>query len=833
MNSSKYVHSSDPNAESASSKTSTTEFKETRKSITLQQPQKKNTSDTDYVTVNRHLVFVPVIPANIGEHAKAKLAAQSMSKDFRQSMRLRSRRSVIGSHLLLALLYIGFLFNELLSSNGSAGIATNFKTVAPVARAVQIVLALNISFLATRESWIQSQTSSNALYLFLILFKQLITGSLQLMQVIPDYGQLLTDQACMWTFLPLHPLLAGIISSSVWLAYGLSKWSGLASNMPALNPFILIGVGLIQSYGHFRRYHGMMNGFLEAKRVDIQRILMSTESSKCDDLLRSMLPPSIIIKLELGESITPERFDSVTVMFTEICHFSGISRRASAHELVNVLNDVFTTFDELIDKWSVYKVETVCQVYMAVAGCPKRFADHASEAANLALEMIQCIQYMAGGSATLPSEELMSSKLTERRARVMSFMGDERLQIHVGLNSGPVRAGVVGINNPRFKLFGDTVNTASRMESTCEPGRVQVSPTTFELLQKSQKYAFDLQKRGEIQVKGKGTMTTHYVCSVDQIKTTTVVVAAPAPASTAASKEVLATSSPALRRKQSASLMDAQAKQMRAFHQMSKGAADIEGQQIDEPKDNDRVGSVLDSSNCTLLYLRARRIALLTIESDIDLETLKALEDDACLYRLAMFPSRVKWLQLKILILLMGLSFVMSLTDYTVFLSGAMNQERQVMTLLRNAVVIPVLVVLLMSCRSEAWFMKHGEKFALFTGFVAAAVCLVTIFIVYNGDPGIAAAMCILVLDVELLRLPLRVMMTVVLLLIYSVMIFMSRDSAILATIAMITLVCALFALAIHGQEHFNHLADCERRDLEMQTKQLQTVRRFVPTSAT
>ena len=146
------------------------------------------------------------------------------------------------------------------------------------------------------------------------------------------------------------------------------------------------------------------------------------------------------------------------------------------------------------------------------------------------------------------------------------------------------------------------------------------------------------------------------------------------------------------------------------------------------------------------------------------------------------------------------------------------------MTLLRNAVAIPVFIVLLITCRSEAWFAKNGEMFSIAATFIATAVMMMTIFVVYSGDPGIAAAMCILVLDVELLRLPWRTMLMLMLLLFYTVMIFISRGTGVVATLATPYMVCGLFLLAIHAQEHFSHLADCEKRDLEMQTKQLEQV---------
>ena len=390
------------------------------------------------------------------------------------------------------------------------------------------------------------------------------------------------------------------------------------------------------------------------------------------------------------------------------------------------------------------------------------------------------------------------------------------------------------------------------MESTCEAGRIQVSPSAFQLLKDDKMCVFELEKRGEIEVKGKGKMTTHYVCASSPIQTTTVLTSAKSSnAVERSSGEVggegkveknsggdgdggggIARSKSglrALRRNETNQEMEKKTKQLRALsfvgREGSLGAVvDLEGQmQQDMQQQREK-----RETKCSRAYLNMRRHALLIIESDIDIDTLKALDEDVVLYRSLMFRGRVKWLQLKILILLMGLSFGMSLFDYTTCRAPKIcSEERQIMTLLRNAVAIPVFIMLLMTCRNEAWFTKNGEIFSVLATFIATAVMMLTIFAVYSGDPGIAAAMCILVLDVELLRLSWRSMLMFMLLVFYTVMILISRGSGVVATLATPYMVCALFLLAIHAQEHFSHLADCEKRDLEMQTKQLEQVSFF------
>lgn len=233
-----------------------------------------------------------------------------------------------------------------------------------------------------------------------------------------------------------------------------------------------------------------------------QHLQLQMEEDRSHNLLHSMLPDRIVDQLKAGEAQIADKFDSVTVLFAEVCNFDTISSTLEPHQVVEMLGIVFSEFDHLVDVHEAYKVETVGAVFMVVCGCPDRVKNHVEIIANLALSMIRAIPGL------------------KKCLRSYSWGEIFDLDVRIGLNSGSIMAGVVGVRNPRFKLFGDTVNVASRMESTTVPGSIQISQHTYELLQ--DRYVTNF--RGTTQVKGKGTLDTYFL--VDQ-KVQTPIVAAP------------------------------------------------------------------------------------------------------------------------------------------------------------------------------------------------------------------------------------------------------------------------------------------------------------------
>jgi class 3 adenylate cyclase len=203
-----------------------------------------------------------------------------------------------------------------------------------------------------------------------------------------------------------------------------------------------------------------------------------------------MLPLHVIKQLNDGVESIVEGFDVVTILFSDIVGFTTISSDLRPMQIVSLLNAMFSKFDALVHKNGVYKVETIGDCLMCVSGCPDEEDGHnaAVRMARMAQDMITCVENF---ESPIPGI---------------------KLQIRIGIHSGPIVAGVVGMKMPRWCLFGDTVNTASRMESTSVPMKVQVSASTATLLRNGS-YAteFNLTPRGIVNIKGKGEMETFFM----------------------------------------------------------------------------------------------------------------------------------------------------------------------------------------------------------------------------------------------------------------------------------------------------------------------------------
>lgn len=218
--------------------------------------------------------------------------------------------------------------------------------------------------------------------------------------------------------------------------------------------------------------------------------LLYEEKLKTEDLLHRMLPKPVAQRLTRGFGIEPESYEAVTIYFSDIVGFTKMSAESTPFQVVNFLNDLYTLFDSIIQGYDVYKVETIGDAYMVVSGLPLPNGDaHAGMIASMALDLLSAV----------------------KNHRV-SHRPKDPVLLRIGIHTGPVVAGVVGLTMPRYCLFGDTVNTASRMESNGEPLRIHISCECRKALEKIGGYVTE--ERGLVAMKGKGEVLTHWLIGV-------------------------------------------------------------------------------------------------------------------------------------------------------------------------------------------------------------------------------------------------------------------------------------------------------------------------------
>jgi class 3 adenylate cyclase len=224
---------------------------------------------------------------------------------------------------------------------------------------------------------------------------------------------------------------------------------------------------------------------LDQKHLEMlnkEKELLEFEQMKTEKLMLNILPKPIAERLKKGEKNISGSYPEVTILFSDLVGFTKMSSQKSAADLVKLLNDLFSRFDKRAENLGLEKIKTIGDAYMAVGGLPIPRSDHAEIAADMALGMFEDL-------AAFNAEN------------------NAELNMRIGLNSGPVVAGVIGFTKFSYDLWGNTVNTASRMESTSLPGRIQISPATQEALHDR----FVLEERELIECKGLGQIMTHFL----------------------------------------------------------------------------------------------------------------------------------------------------------------------------------------------------------------------------------------------------------------------------------------------------------------------------------
>lgn len=385
-----------------------------------------------------------------------------------------------------------------------------FEKSVPIQRAAVITGVVVYGLFAVLDAWAPAETR-NALWLirgtvivillglFAVSFTPLYAPWFQLIGSIGLFSvsagiiatQLLTSEtdfgyslfiasmmlAAMATF-TLVRLRFTYATSVGWLMFalyiGVSLWRGTASSLMTFitSVFFLVVTNIM----------GMLVAYfteLYLRRDFLQRQMLEQERAKSEHLLLNILPGLVAERLKKGEIIA-DHFDNASVLFADIVGFTPLSATLPAEKVVTLLNEVFTAFDHLATRYNVEKVKTIGDAYMVVSGVPEECADHAVRLAAMGLEMCHEMH------------------------RLRQHWGAD-VQIRIGIHSGPVVAGVIGLKKFIYDLWGDTVNTASRMESSGVPSRVQVSEATYHLL----KDQFSFEPRGVITVKGKGEMRVY------------------------------------------------------------------------------------------------------------------------------------------------------------------------------------------------------------------------------------------------------------------------------------------------------------------------------------
>ena len=283
---------------------------------------------------------------------------------------------------------------------------------------------------------------------------------------------------------------------AIGLGYGiliLVARSGFSGDNAAQGVFI--GAGLLTVFVVARQALALLdnqrlNGELNEHLIQLDRAysMLNTERDRAEQLLLNVLPEAIANRLKLGQETIADSFGEVTVLFADIVDFTSLSARISPEQLVNMLNQVFSAFDQLAEKYGLEKIKTIGDAYMLVSGLNDPNPNQVEAVADMA-----------------PGMQMDLRRLSE-------ITGID-LKVRIGIDTGPVVAGVIGTKKFIYDLWGDTVNTASRMESQGMAGRIQVTQRLYERLQS--KYQFE--KRGLIPIKGKGEMMTYLLVSQNTI----------------------------------------------------------------------------------------------------------------------------------------------------------------------------------------------------------------------------------------------------------------------------------------------------------------------------
>jgi guanylate cyclase len=398
-----------------------------------------------------------------------------VSVDDTQDIRLQKSLLVAGSFMFIA---AGALW-------GIAYIFFDEPLAGLIPLSYAVISLASVIFFSLSHQYRFFRNSQLVLILFLPFFLMLVLG-----------GFIDSSAVILWSFIsPVGALLfAEYRQSPRWLlAYlGLVVLSGLLQSSGSLTDplppalvtiFFVLNIGAVCTIAFV-----LLHYFVGQKELAYR--LLRVEQDRSEDLLLNILPREIAERLKEGEQTIADHYDSVSILFADLVGFTPLTTELTPNEMVELLNEIYSHFDSLIEKHGVEKIRTIGDNYMIASGLPRERDDHAQALARLALDMNAFI-------ASLPP------------------VGDRCLSFRMGINSGPVIAGVIGRKKFAYDVWGDAVNTASRMQSQGMPGMIQITEATYHLL----KDDFLCEPHGAIDVKGKGKMETWFLISQKEFPT--------------------------------------------------------------------------------------------------------------------------------------------------------------------------------------------------------------------------------------------------------------------------------------------------------------------------
>jgi adenylate cyclase len=271
-------------------------------------------------------------------------------------------------------------------------------------------------------------------------------------------------------------LFVACVTSFLWYYYSVQYWLPHDADDPTVRETFLM-VNVVTA---FTILAIMSYVYSEAARKAEAKLEL--EQQKSERLLLNILPASIAERLKEGSGVIADHFESTTVLFADIVGFTAMSEKVSPTELVGRLNHIFSAFDDLAERYNLEKIKTIGDAYMVAGGFPDARDGHANDVSGMALDMLAAIE--AG-----------------------NHDAEHPVSIRIGIHTGPAVAGVIGIKKFFYDVWGDTVNTASRMESSGAPGRVHISQQTAQLVEGQ----FEVEERGMVEMKGKGCLRTYWL----------------------------------------------------------------------------------------------------------------------------------------------------------------------------------------------------------------------------------------------------------------------------------------------------------------------------------